>query len=146
MTGAEFAAGLEFPNEHVREMVASDATAGEMGAVLTAIGPGRATVEMRIGSDMTNGHGTAHGGIIFTLADIAFSYACNSGGVLNVAAAADIQYVAPARTGDILIAAATERMRYGKDGRSGMYDIPVTRESDGALIAIFTGRSAQIGR
>lgn len=146
MTGAEFAAGLEFPNEHVRELVASDATAREMGAVLTAIGSGSATVAMSIAPGMTNGHGTAHGGAIFTLADIAFSYACNSGGVLNVAAAADIQYVAPAHTGDLLIATATERMRYGKDGRSGLYDIPVTRESDRALIAIFTGRSAQIGR
>ncbi|QHC02215.1 hotdog fold thioesterase [Epidermidibacterium keratini] len=126
-------------------MVAGDATAREMGAVCTAIGSGAATVQMPVGSGMTNGHGTAHGGAIFTLADIAFSYACNSGGVLNVAAAADIQYVAPAHTGDVLIATATERMRYGKGDRSGLYDVPVTRQGDGALIAIFTGRSAQIG-
>lgn len=135
---------IDYPNQHVADMVSADRTARWLGAGAVDVTDGGAVVELTVAEHMCNGHGTCHGGVLFTLADIAFSYACNSGGLLNVAAAADIQYVAPAHVGQRLRATATERMRYGKGGKSGLYDIPVTDVETGELVAIFTGRAAQI--
>ena len=89
---------------------------------------------------MTNGHGTAHGGFIFTLADSAFAFACNSYNERTVAQACDIVFAAPARAGDILVAEAAERHRFG---RNGLYDIRV-RCGD-RVGAEFRGRSRAIG-
>ncbi|WP_153504842.1 hydroxyphenylacetyl-CoA thioesterase PaaI [Cumulibacter manganitolerans] len=136
---------LEYPNQHIADLVANDRTAQWLGATLVGVGPGTADVVLGVGEQMCNGHGTCHGGVLFTLADIAFSYACNSAGVLNVAAAADVQFVAPAHAGQRLRASARERLRYGKDRRSGLYDVQVTVEDTGELVALFTGRAAQIG-
>lgn len=85
---------------------------------------------------MVNGHGTAHGGYLFLLADTASACACNSHGPVTVAAGADITLVAPAREGDELPAVAQERTRYG---RSGIYDVTVARGEQ--VIAEFRGRS-----
>ena len=74
---------------------------------------------------MTNGHGNAHGGFIFSLADSAFAFACNSRNERAVAQACDIVFAAPARLGDRLVATATERHRFG---RNGIYDIRVTKD------------------
>jgi acyl-CoA thioesterase len=87
-----------------------------------------------------NGHGICHGGLIFSLADTAFACACNSWGPVTVAAGADIVFVAPARRGDVLTAEARMRARYG---RSGVYDVTVTRGDQ--LIAEFRGRSHELG-
>jgi acyl-CoA thioesterase len=95
---------------------------------------------MRVRDDMTNGHGTAHGGFIFALADSAFAFACNSHNVRTVAHACDIVFVAPVHEGDVLVADATERHRFG---RNGIYDIRVTRDDD--VVAEFRGRSRTIG-
>ena len=73
---------------------------------------------------MINGHGMAHGGIVFTLADTAFACACNSYGPVTVAAGADIAFAAPVKEGDVLTASARERSRFG---RSGIYDVTVLR-------------------
>jgi len=105
-----------------------------------SIGPGRATLSMRVRDDMTNGHGIAHGGFIFTLADSAFAFACNTYNVRTVAQACDIVFVLPAGAGDELVATAVERHR---SGRSGIYDIRVTRGED--VVAEFRGRSRTIG-
>ena len=72
---------------------------------------------------MTNGHGIAHGGFIFALADSAFAFACNSYNVRTVAQACDIVFAAPAARGDLLVAVAQERHTFG---RNGIYDITVT--------------------
>jgi acyl-CoA thioesterase len=96
---------------------------------------------MRITDAMVNGHGTAHGGYVFLLADTAFACACNSHGPVTVAAGADISFVRPARSGDLLVAYAQERVT---SGRSGIYDVTVT--SDGEVVAEFRGRSRVIDR
>ena len=96
---------------------------------------------MVVRPDMVNGHDLCHGGLISTLADSAFALACNSRGRLTVAAGADITFVAAARLGDVLLAEATQRTAYG---RSGLTDVTVTRESDGAVIAEFRGRSRSL--
>jgi acyl-CoA thioesterase len=100
-----------------------------------------AVVRMTVGDQMVNGHAIAHGGYLFTLADSAFALACNSRGVLTVAAGADIAFVTSARLGDVLVAEARVRVDYG---RSGITDVTVTREADGAVIAEFRGRSRSL--
>ena len=103
---------------------------------LLAAADGTAAVRMTVTRSMVNGHGIAHGGYLFLLADTAFACACNSHGPVTVAAAADIDFVAPARLGDDLLATAVERTRFG---RSGIYDVTVRRGDEG--IAEFRGRS-----
>ncbi|MDX6365414.1 MAG: acyl-CoA thioesterase [Nocardioidaceae bacterium] len=108
--------------------------------VLREVAPGRATLSMTVSDAMTNGHGTAHGGFIFALADSAFAFACNSYNERTVAQACDIVFAAPARAGDTLVAEAVERHRFG---RNGLYDIRV-RCGD-RVVAEFRGRSRSIG-
>jgi acyl-CoA thioesterase len=124
-------------------MWAEDATSRGLGMELLDVGPHRARLRMTVRDDMVNGHAIAHGGFVFTLADSAFAFACNSHGVVTVAAGADITFSAPARLGDVLVADAVETDTFG---RSGVTDVRVTRESDGALIALFRGRSRSLGR
>lgn len=126
--------------EGVARMRAADRVADALGMDVLECACGRATVRMRIGPDMVNGHAIAHGGYVFLLADTAFAYACNSYGPATVAAGADITFVAPATEGDLLEATAREVTRFG---RSGLYDVTVRR--DGALIAEFRGRSRTVG-
>jgi acyl-CoA thioesterase len=95
---------------------------------------------MPVRPDMVNGHKICHGGLVFTLADSAFAFACNSYGDNTVAAGAAIEFLLPARQGDLLRAVATERWRAG---RAGIYEIEVTNQS-GAIVALFRGRSHQI--
>ena len=121
-----------------RRMWDDDAASHKLGMELHAAADGAARVTMTITADMVNGHGMAHGGYLFLLADSAFGCACNSPGPVTVAAAADIVFVASAREGDELVAEATERTRFG---RSGVYDVEVRRSADDQVIAEFRGRS-----
>ncbi|MFB9909700.1 hydroxyphenylacetyl-CoA thioesterase PaaI [Allokutzneria oryzae] len=121
-------------------MFAGDNASRAAGIEILAAGEGHASARMRITSDMVNGHGIAHGGYVFLLADSTFAFACNGHGPVTVAAGADISFVASAKEGDVLTAVATERARYG---RSGIYDVSV-RNGD-KLIAEFRGRSRVIG-
>ena len=127
--------------ERVRDlMFAEDTAAQALGIDILDIGPGRARLTMRVQGHMTNGHHICHGGFIFTLADTAFAYSCNSYNQRCVAAGAMIDFVSAAHADDLLIAEALEVSR-GK--RSGVYDVRVQSEN-GALIAVFRGRSATI--
>jgi acyl-CoA thioesterase len=95
---------------------------------------------MRVTADMTNGHGIAHGGYIFLLADTAFAYACNSYGPVTVAQGGQITFLLPAREGDELTASAAERVRME---RNGVYDVSVCR-ADGTILAEFRGQSRTV--
>lgn len=121
-------------------MWADDHTAHALGMTLRDIGPGKASLAMAIGKTMVNGHGIAHGGFIFTLADTAFAYACNSHNQRAVAQHAQISFLAPGKLGMTLIAEASERQR---GERSGIYDISV-RDDVGNIIAEFRGWSRTI--
>jgi acyl-CoA thioesterase len=124
-------------------MWTEDQASQQLGMQIDAVGPGAATLSMTVRDDMTNGHGMAHGGFIFALADSAFAFACNSYNERTVAQACDIVFAAPAQLGDRLVAVAVERHRFG---RNGIYDIRVTKDGvDGAVIAEFRGRSRTIG-
>ena len=113
----------------------------DLGMELLEAGDGKATVRMTVTGSMINGHGIAHGGYVFLLADTAFACACNSRGVVTVAAGADISFVAPVREGDVLVAVAAERALFG---RSGIYDVTV--RSGEQVVAEFRGRSRAAGR
>lgn len=123
-------------------MYARDLTCQTLGIHLDEVGPGRARMRMRVADTMVNGHGIAHGGFLFLLADAAFAYACNSYGPAAVAQSAQIAFLRPARAGDELVAEATERSR---QGRSGIYDVTVSRP-DGTVIAEFRGQSVLVIR
>ena len=117
-----------------------DAASQRLSMHIESCGPGRATVTMPVRPDMVNGHRICHGGLVFTLADSAFAFACNSHGDNTVAAGAAIDFLSPAREGDVLRAVATERWRAG---RAGIYEIEVTNQR-GETVALFRGRSHQI--
>ena len=121
-------------------LYASDKASQSHGIRIVEVRPGYARLSMVIRSDMVNGHRICHGGMVFTLADSAFAFACNSYNESTVAAAASIDFLAPAYEGDELTATATELWRAG---RNGIYEITITNQK-GARIALFRGRSHRI--
>ena len=124
--------------ERVRDaMWAGDQATRMLGMRITDVGPGRAVIEMTVRADMLNGHAICHGGLITTLADSAFAFACNSYNELTVASGFSIDLLAPGRLGDVLTATCTE---LSKAGRTGVYDTEV-RNQRGERIAAFRGRS-----
>ncbi|MEP4195097.1 MAG: hydroxyphenylacetyl-CoA thioesterase PaaI [Aliishimia sp.] len=130
----------ERANKCAQIMFANDTASQGLGMQLDEIAPGRAVLSMQIRSDMLNGHRIAHGGFIFTLADSAFAFACNSYNRITVAQQNQITYVAPGKDGETLIATATETT---STGRSGTYDVVVTGES-GRTIALMRGLSRTV--
>jgi acyl-CoA thioesterase len=121
-------------------MWSRDNATNALGMQLVSIAPGTATITMKVRPDMVNGHHICHGGLIFTLADSAFAYACNSYNLNTVASACHIDFLAPAREGDVLEATATER---SASGRTGVYDIEV-KVRGGKQVALFRGKSYRI--
>lgn len=128
------------PGGPAAAMFEADQASRSLGMQLLDVGDGTAVVRMTVGPGMVNGHGIAHGGYVFMLADTAFACACNSRGPVTVAAGADVTFVAAAREGDALVATAAERISYG---RSGIYDVTVRRGNE--VVAEFRGRSRTIG-
>ncbi|GAA1876790.1 hydroxyphenylacetyl-CoA thioesterase PaaI [Lapillicoccus jejuensis] len=126
---------------HARRMWADDRASAGLGMELVELTTDRAVVRMTVDERMVNGHGIVHGGFVFTLADSAFALACNSRGALTVAAGGDVTFVSSAHEGDVLLAEAVVRASYG---RSGLTDVRVTREGDGALVAELRGRSRSL--
>jgi acyl-CoA thioesterase len=116
-----------------------DKASQALGIELMSAGNGAAVVRMRVTAEMVNGHGITHGGFVFMLADTAFACACNSHGPVTVSAGADVTFLRLTTEGDELEARAQER---STNGRSGVYDVTVTR--DGDVIAEFRGRSRVI--
>ena len=107
---------------------------------LVSCEPGRAVIRMQVREPMLNGHQICHGGLIFTLADSTFAYACNSRNLATVAAAASIEFLQPARLGDVLTCEGVEQVL---QGRHGVYDMKVSNQR-GETIAMVRGKSAQI--
>ena len=116
-----------------------DASKG-LGMEIVDVKSGEATLTMTVMPHMVNGQRIAHGGFIFTLADSAFAFACNTHNERVVAAEGNITFIKPGRLGDKLIATAREISR---SGRSGIYDVRVT--AGDTVIAEFRGHSRTIG-
>jgi acyl-CoA thioesterase len=121
-------------------MTRDDRCSAWLGMRLEEVRPGYARVSMTVGENMVNGHDLCHGGMIFTLADTTFAYACNSHNQRAVAAGCAIEFLAPAHLGDVLSA---EGVEVAHIGRSGVYDMKVTNQN-GQLIALFRGKAATI--
>ena len=120
-----------------KAMWRNDRASRALGMKVQAIAPGSATLVMVVRQDMLNGHGTCHGGLITTLADSAFAFACNAYNETTVAAGFDINLLLAARGGDVLTATAQEISR---SGRTGVYDVAVLNQH-GEAVAAFRGRS-----
>lgn len=121
-------------------MYSRDRTAKALGIKVDTVAPGRAIATMVVRSDMVNGHHICHGGMIFTLADTAFAYACNSYDKATVASACHIDFLAPGKEGSTLSAEAVEQ---SLSGRTGVYDVTV-RDESGKALALFRGKSYRI--
>jgi acyl-CoA thioesterase len=123
-----------------RAMYARDRASQLLGMTLDSIAPGRAQLTMHVRPDMCNGHGICHGGLIFTLADSAFAFACNSYNINAVALGCTIDFMAAGKNGDTLTAVGEMRQQ---GSRTGLYDITVT-DQNGNTIAVFRGKSYRI--
>jgi acyl-CoA thioesterase len=131
----------ELADKVARTMLAGEGTGHAWGVEIEEARLGYARVSMTIRADMLNGHGSAHGGMIFALADTAFAYACNGRNVKSVAAQASIAFLDAAREGEVLVAEAREA---ALAGRSGVYNVSV-RGGDGRAVAEFQGLSRSLG-
>ena len=125
---------------NARAMYEKDTCARTLGIEMIEMDDGYAQMSMTVSPAMLNGHQTCHGGQLFSLADTAFAYACNSHNRNTVASACAIDFLAPARLGDVLEAEAVERSR---SGRTGVYDITV-KVRGGKTVALFRGKSYRI--
>ena len=125
----------------VLNFLENDAFAKTLGVSTSHVLPGEVTAHLTVTQDMLNGHGSAHGAVLFTIADVAFAMACNSHAHDAIGRSCSIEYLSPAFVGDALTAEATER---AVAGRSGIYDIAVRRDSDGQLLAEMRGHSRQL--
>lgn len=118
----------------------NDTASQQLGMTLDHVSPGGAALSMTVTEAMANGHGTAHGGFIFALADSAFAFACNSYNQIAVAQHCSVTYLIAGRIGDRLTAVATEVSRRG---RSGLYDVQVTNGAN-ERVAEFRGHSRTV--
>ena len=101
-----------------------------LGMRLQEVRPGHVRMSMRVTDNMVNGQKICHGGLIFTLADTSFGFACNTHNQRAVAASCSIDFLAPAH-------------EVARAGRSAVYDVRVTNQR-AELIALFRGKSATV--
>ena len=118
-------------------MLANDRATKWLGMQILQVTPGHAVLQMTVRDEFLNGHDICHGGLITTLADSAFAFACNSYNELTVASGFAVDLLAPGRLGDVLTATCHE---VSKAGRTGVYDCEV-RNQRGERVAVFRGRS-----
>jgi len=131
----------ELADKVARSMLAAEGTGPAWGVEIEEAREGYARIRMTLRGDMLNGHGIAHGGMVFALADTAFAYVCNGRNLRSVAAQASITFLDQAKEGEVLIAEAEERALVG---RSGVTHVSV-RTQDGRAIAEFAGFSRSLG-
>jgi acyl-CoA thioesterase len=121
-------------------MYQNDRASQALGLVLEEVRPGYARMSMTVRPDMLNGHQICHGGMLFTLADSTFAFACNSYNINTVAAGCSIEFMQAVPGGEQLSAEAREQWL---SGRHGVYDIRITNRA-GQVVALFRGKSTQI--
>jgi acyl-CoA thioesterase len=129
--------------ECAKAMYEADTASRALGMELLDVSPGRARLRMAITEQMLNGHRIGHGGYVFTLADSAFAFACNTYDDATVASSCEIVFLALVHAGDVLEASAQEKQRVG---RRGVYDVTVTRGVPPEVVAEFRGISSASGK
>ena len=131
---------LQIARQAAERMFANDAASQQLGIQIDIPAAGEAVATMTVTEHMLNGHAICHGGLVFTLADTAFAFACNGYNVTTVSSGGRIDFLRPAKAGDVLSAHARERHR-GR--RQGVYDVAV-RNQHGRDIALFRGQSVAV--
>ncbi|MFT6329963.1 MAG: acyl-CoA thioesterase [Bermanella sp.] len=131
----------ELASACAQHMFSTDSLSQSLGMQIQTVDEGKAVVSMQVKQDMLNGHQTCHGGIIFSLADSAFAFACNSQDQVAVASNCSIDFLRPALIGDKLT--AISEVQY-QGNKTGVYQTMVTNQNK-QLIAIFKGKSARLG-
>jgi acyl-CoA thioesterase len=126
----------------VRAMVAGDAFSRWLGIEVVEIAPRRSTCRMTVRDEMVNGFGVTHGGIVFSLADSAFAFACNTHGMVTVSIENSITYPAPIAVGDVLTAVAKEDAASGKLS----YYSSEVRNQRGEVVGLFRGTAFKTAR
>ena len=126
---------LERARKSAAAMYAEDAASQMLGIEIDVLAVGEAVARMTVRDDMVNGFDVCHGGIVFTLADTAFAFACNAYNNVTLSVSAKIDWLIPAMRGDALVARARE---VDRQGRHGDYAIDVHNQHD-ELVARFEG-------
>ncbi len=132
---------LERARACANRMYAGDKASQALGIEIEIPEPGSAIASMRVREDMVNGFNICHGGLVFTLADTAFAFACNAYDDLTVAGSGMIEFLRPVYLDDVLRAVALEEHR---GQRSGLYAVEVVNQHD-EFVALFRGRSVSRG-
>lgn len=130
----------ELARATAQAMYEADGCSRALGMELLEVRAGYARLRMSVRPEFLNGHQICHGGLIFTLADSTFAFACNSYNINTVASGCSIEFLRPVQPEDQLTAEAVEQVM---SGRNGIYDIRVTNRA-GETVAMFRGKSAQI--
>lgn len=123
------------PNEVFEIMMNKDYFSQWLGLEFIAISEGSCQLKFSVKKEMLNGFHSIHGGILFSAADSAFAFACNSHGWATVALECSISYARPAFEGQTLTLTASEINR-GKT--TGIYEVKITNEEN-KLVALFKG-------
>lgn len=131
---------IELARRAANSMYGTDTCSKWLGMALEDVRPGYARMRMPVRAEFLNGLGICHGGLMFTLADSTFAFACNSHNIPAVASGCAIEFLKPVKGGDVLVAEGQEQTL---SGRHGVYDIKVTNSS-GEVVAMFRGKSAQL--
>ncbi|ELZ04640.1 PaaI family thioesterase [Natrialba aegyptia] len=123
----------------IRRQIESDPYCATLGIELAELGAGTARTRLEITDNLTNFHGTPHGGAIYSLADAAFAAASNADGETAVALETNVSYLEAVEVGTVLTATARETH---DGGRTAEYEVVVadaTEETDDR-VATFRGR------
>jgi acyl-CoA thioesterase len=119
----------------VSKMLEADHFSKWMGMEIIDVKPNYCKISMRVRSDMLNGFGIAHGGVVFAMADSAFAFACNNSGKITLALDVSISFSKAGKEGDLLIA---ETRRVSHTRKTGIYLVEVKNQED-ELLALFKG-------
>jgi len=130
------------PRQVLDKMLANDKFSAWLGLQVDKIDTGYCKLHYTVKQDMLNGFGSIHGGILFSAADSAFAFACNSHGILSVALDVTISYTRPAKVGEVLTVEAKE---LNLTNKTGLYDI-ITSNEKGELVCVFKGTSYRTGK
>ena len=120
--------------EIVKRYLKNDQFAAHAGIELLSVSPGKARTKMTLQAHHLNGHGTVHGGAIFTLADFTFGTASNSHGTVAMAINASITFMKAGVTGTLW----AEAREISRNHKLGTYTVEV-KDDQGDLVALFQG-------
>ncbi|MCB1520287.1 MAG: hotdog fold thioesterase [Hyphomicrobiaceae bacterium] len=129
------------PRRLIEAMARVNPVFQHLGIEIELAEAGHSRFAMIVRPDLTNTFGVGHGGVVFTLADMAFGFTCNALGERAMTASASIDYLAPAPVGRRIVADAREVAR---QGRNAFYDVVVSIDGD-EPIAIVRGRMRILG-